>query len=149
MTRSADRLFGFFLLGLAAVFGGVGWGIVAPFSYDPLGPRPYPLLLAAVLAVMAVWMLLKPQAVKLPGGRMLAQVGLLIATLVFYQLSFRWLGFILSTSITVVLVARLFKGSWLQGLLTGVGMALVCYGLFNYVLEIPLPAGALFAGKGG
>jgi putative tricarboxylic transport membrane protein len=149
MTRTADRLFGFFLLGLAAVFGGVGWGIVAPFSYDPLGPRPYPLLLAAVLAVMAVWMLLKPQAVKLPGGRMLAQVGLLIATLVFYQLSFRWLGFILSTSITVVLVARLFKGSWLQGLLTGVGMALVCYGLFNYVLEIPLPAGALFAGKGG
>lgn len=149
MNRAADRLFGLFLLGLAAVFGGAGWGIVAPFSYDPLGPRPYPLLLAAVLAVMAVWMLLKPQAVKLPGGRMLAQGGLLIATLVFYQMTFRWLGFILSTSITVVLVARLFRGSWLQGLLTGIGMAVVCYGLFNYVLEIPLPAGSLFAGNGG
>lgn len=149
MNRMADRLFGLFLLGLAAVFGGAGWGIVAPFSYDPLGPRPYPLMLAAVLAVMAVWMLLKPQEVKLPGGRVLGQAGLLIATLVLYQMTFRWLGFILSTIIAVMLIARLFKGSWLQGLLTGVGLALACYGLFNTMLEIPLPAGMIFAGNGG
>jgi len=149
MNRAADRCFGLFLLAIAAVFGGLGWGIQAPFSYDPLGPRPYPLLLAGVLAVLALWMIFKPQEIRLPANQVLARGGMLIAILVFYQLSFRWLGFILATTISVALLARMFRGSWRQGLVSGLGLALACYGLFNYVLEIPLPAGVLFAGQGG
>lgn len=149
MNRTADRFFGLFLLAIAALFGGLGWGIQAPFSYDPLGPRPYPLLLAGILAALALWMIVKPQQVKLPAKPVLARGGMLIAILVFYQLSFRWLGFILATALCVTLLARMFRGSWLQGLVSGFGLALACYGLFNYVLEIPLPLGVIFTGQGG
>jgi len=149
MNRAADRFFGVFLLAIAAVFGGLGWGIQAPFSYDPLGPRPYPLLLAGVLAVLALWMIFKPQEVRLPANQVLARGGMLIATLVFYQLTFRWLGFMFSTVLCVALLARMFRGSWRQGLVSGVALALACYGLFNYVLEIPLPLGTIFSGQGG
>jgi len=149
MNRAADRIFGLFLLAIAAVFGGLGWGIQAPFSYDPLGPRPYPLLLAGVLAALALWMICKPQKVKLPDHQVLARGGMLVATLVLYQLTFRGIGFILATILCVTLLARMFRGSWRQGLVTGIGLALACYGLFNYVLEIPLPPGMLFTGQGG
>lgn len=149
MNRAADRIFGLFLLAIAAVFGGLGWGIQAPFSYDPLGPRPYPLLLAGVLAVLALWMIFKPHEVRLPARPVLTRGGMLIATLILYQLTFRWLGFIPSTILCVALLARMFRGSWRQGLVSGVGLALACFGLFNYVLEIPLPLGAIFSGQGG
>lgn len=149
MNRSIDRYFGLFLLAVAAVFGSVGWGIKAPFSYDPLGPRPFPLLLAGVLAVVALWIVFKPQEVKLPAPAMMGRAGLLVASLIFYQMTFRYLGFIVATAITVTLIARLFKGSWLQGVAAGIGLALACYGLFNTLLEIPLPLGRIFTGHGG
>ena len=40
----------------------VAWGFKAPFSYDPVGPRAYPLLLLALMGTAALWLLFKPKS---------------------------------------------------------------------------------------
>ena len=34
----------------------LAWGFEAPFAYDPVGPRAYPLLLLFLMACGALWL---------------------------------------------------------------------------------------------
>ena len=45
-----------FCAGLAVL----AWGFQAPFAYDPVGPRAYPLLLLTLMAAGSLWLLVKP-----------------------------------------------------------------------------------------
>jgi putative tricarboxylic transport membrane protein len=63
---------------------------------------------------------------------------------VFYLLTFRLLGFMLATTITAYAIARLVGSSWMEGLLTGLVIAIFFYGIFHFLLGVPLPLGALF-----
>ena len=54
------RLFAAVWLLVCAFLAVVAWGFQAPFSYDPVGPRAYPLLLLGLMAVAALWLLCKP-----------------------------------------------------------------------------------------
>ena len=44
-----DRILGVGALALAAFMTAAGWGIEAPFAYEPVGPRAFPLLLAGII----------------------------------------------------------------------------------------------------
>ena len=54
------RLFAAVWLLVCAFLAVVAWGFQAPFSYDPVGPRAYPLLLLTLMAAAALWLLCKP-----------------------------------------------------------------------------------------
>ena len=46
-----------------AVGAGMAWaaqGYAATISYEPVGPRAFPVLLAALMAVCGLWLLLRP-----------------------------------------------------------------------------------------
>jgi len=62
-----DRLFGVFLLclGLYVLYG--GFSLEVPFSYDPLGPTAFPIALGAVLVLLSLFVIAKPQNAKFPG----------------------------------------------------------------------------------
>ena len=129
-------------IGLAVV----AWGFKAPFSYDPVGPRAYPLLLLALMGTAALWLLFKPgvllQQLHLPS---LKRAVLCVLTLLSYALLFEPLGFIFSTALTVFLLGLLFTGRALPCLISGVLMGLLLFLLFDYVLDVPLPLGLLAA----
>lgn len=140
-----DRLFSLFLLLAALLYGVAALGIEVPFAYDPLGPKPVPVVLAGLLAVLAVLLLLRPLAAGQTARPAKSPIPYLLAMILFYQLTWTLLGFLLATTISVYMLSRLFNCSWMQGLMTALLVSVACYGLFNFILEIPLPLGALFS----
>lgn len=71
------------------------------------------------------------------------RVVLATLAIVVYALLFEVLGFTLATALMTVPVARLFGGSWKQGVITGLVMGVVLYLVFDRLLDVVLPAGLL------
>lgn len=136
-----DRLFGIFLMLIAAFIGGYGLTFDVPFSYDPLGPKAFPVILGAVLFLLAIFPVIKPEYIKTGSKSSILKGVFLVVCLVFYQLTFKFLGFLISTTITVYLISRIFKGKTVQSVIVAVVISLSVYVIFDIVLQIPLPLG--------
>lgn len=64
--------------------------------------------------------------------------------LIAYGLAIEHLGFILSSTVLFVMVARGFNSRrWLLNAATGVVLAIIVFAIFNYGLGLTLPAGVL------
>ncbi|WP_062228574.1 tripartite tricarboxylate transporter TctB family protein [Aureimonas frigidaquae] len=121
-----------------------GWGLVAPFAYEPVGPRAFPLLTAALIGICGLMLVLRPgpdEAPNAPG----VNVGIvsISAVLLAYAFFFQPLGFVLSTALMCVAVARIFGATWMQAGLTGVALSVGSFLLFDRLLDVVLPAGLL------
>jgi putative tricarboxylic transport membrane protein len=140
-----DRVFGVFLLllGVFVLYGGLM--LQVPFSYDPLGPKAFPIILGVLLSVLSVVVIVKPQATKFPGLNTELKTVLIVVLLVMYQVTFNVLGFLLSTTFLVFFIAKIFKGTTLQAFSAGIGVSLCVYGIFSFLLDVPLPVGSIFA----
>lgn len=141
-----DRLLGAASLLFAAFLAWFGVGLEAPFSYEPVGPRAFPLLLSILIGICGLVLTWKGgnRVDSNPPG-VNARILNLVCVLAFYAISFVWLGFIVSTSIMTVLVARLFGGSWPKSVAGGVLMSVLFYLLFDRALDVVLPSGLLGA----
>ncbi|MHC5350752.1 tripartite tricarboxylate transporter TctB family protein [Metapseudomonas furukawaii] len=137
------RIFAAVWLLVCAFLAVVAWGFQAPFSYDPVGPRAYPLLLLFLMATAAAWLLYKPgDAGNRPISWPLARkVTLCVLALAAYALLFEPLGFVLSTALVGFSLGLLFNGRPIPSLVSGVLMGVLLYGLFDYLLDVPLPLG--------
>jgi putative tricarboxylic transport membrane protein len=122
----------------------------AAFSYEPLGPRAFPLLLAAGLGLAGLWLLWRPTlgAETFKGIPWMPTLGCAGAILA-YAMLFQTLGFALATALMTVPVGMFFGGSWRQTLVGGVALGLVLFILFDKVLDVVLPVGPLAALPGG
>ncbi|WP_019560098.1 MULTISPECIES: tripartite tricarboxylate transporter TctB family protein [Caldimonas] len=142
-----DRVLGVFALLLAALLTWQGWGLEAPFSYEPVGPRAFPLLLAAVMALCGLWLLVRGRERAEPNPRGAnARIATMAALVAGYAAVFVSLGFIVSTALMAVFVGRLFGGRWHQCAIGGVGLGLGLYLLFDKVFDVVLPTGLLSFG---
>jgi putative tricarboxylic transport membrane protein len=140
----SDRIFGALMLLLAAAYMWTARGFDPGFMSDPLGPQTFPYLLGAVLAVTALYLLLRPDApAQWPDWRHLLQMGLVVVVLVAYAGLLEWLGFLIATTLTVLILGWRLGASLKTAALTGIGVSLAVYGLFDILLELPLPAGLL------
>ena len=140
----SDRLLGISALIFAALMAWFARGLQAPFSYEPVGPRAFPLLLALIIALCGAWLLLKHwrDAGKAPPTDWWRMA--LMACYVFgYALLFQFLGFILATALVTVLIGRLFGGTWIRLAIGGLSMGILFFILFDRVLDVVLPLGLL------
>jgi putative tricarboxylic transport membrane protein len=142
-----DRVLGVVALLFAALLAWQGWGLEAPFSYEPVGPRAFPLLLAGVIALCGLWLLLRgrERAEPNPPGAN-ARIAAMAALVAGYALVFVSLGFIVATALMAAFVGRLFGGHWHQCAIGGVGLGLGLYLLFDKVFDVVLPTGLLSFG---
>jgi putative tricarboxylic transport membrane protein len=160
-----ERLPGVVALVLAATLAWFGRGLVPPFSYEPIGPRAFPMLLAAGLAINGLWMLFAPsRAAKSEakpdenaaeaiihgrldegdGGSFFGRPVLItLVAILAYALFFEQLGFPVATALMTLVIGRIFGGSWLGGLAVGIGMGIGLHLLFDRLLDVTLPAGLL------
>ncbi|WP_108445181.1 tripartite tricarboxylate transporter TctB family protein [Halomonas denitrificans] len=142
----ADRLLGIVLIGLAAFVAVQAINLEVPFSYEPVGPRAFPLGLSILLAGLSLVLVVRPGADghwphKALALRLLLVLGLLLA----YAMLFTRLGFIPTSLLVVAALARLFGASNGKALITGVLLSAGSYVLFTEGLGIALPAGTWLA----
>ena len=137
-----DRMFGAVWVLLCAGLAVIAWGFQAPFAYDPVGPRAYPLLLLALLGAGALWLVFRPSLHQhLLTGKQSLRALLCIASLLAYALLFEPLGFIPSTALAAAGLGLLFGGRPLPCAISGVLMGVLLYTLFDLLLDVPLPLG--------
>ena len=139
-----DRTLGISALVIAALMTAYGYGLDAPFAYEPVDPKAFPLITAGIIAVCGLILTIRGGGVVPPAGSgvnraLLALAGCLLA----YALLFQPLGFIVSTTLLMMPIAMIFGARWWQGLLTGAVLAISSFLLFDRALAVVLPAGVL------
>lgn len=146
----SDRILGAVCVVAAAGMAWAAQSYAPAISYEPVGPRAFPRLLAGLMAIAGAWLIVKPTLVgnSLPSGS-LKLIGLSAVTVFIYALLFQVLGFTLATSLMAVPVGMAFGGNWKQSLAGGVGLGLGLFLLFDKLLDVVLPTGLLSFILGG
>ena len=145
------------ILGAACVVAsaGMAWAArdyAAAISYEPVGPRAFPLLLAGLMAAGGLWLVLRADAARrcrLPRRAAQARRRCARWPVLVYAVLFELLGFALATAVMAVPIGIAFGGSWKQSLAGGVGLGLALYLLFDKLLDVTLPTGLLSFVLGG
>ncbi len=128
------------------------------------GPGVFPLVVGAVLVVLAAWQLArelrnsKPQRAKEDDGESRKSIAALlqrnrgeakpffmIAFFIVYLLMVKWVGFFVSNFLFVIISSRLMgaKG-WGKPIALSTGINLFCYFLFVAWIRLSFPKGILF-----
>lgn len=139
-----DRTLGIAALVLAAFLTWHGYDLEAPFAYEPVGPKAFPLLVALIIALCGLRLVVKggnPADPNPPGAN--ARIGIMVGLVAGYAFLFQWLGFVIATAAMTILVGRLFGGTWLKSAIGGVVMSVGFFFLFDRVLDVVLPTGLL------
>lgn len=144
-----QRIFLASLLLVCGVLAIVAFGYRAPFSYEPVGPRAYPLLLLSLIMAGTVYLLIRPgqQAHVAEEERLdrhvLRKIAVCVALFTAFAAGYELIGFIVASFVFAVLMSRLYGGNWLASLLVGAGLSVGLYWLFDQVFDVPLPLGIL------
>jgi putative tricarboxylic transport membrane protein len=141
-----DRVLGVLAIALGAFLFWHGHDLEAPFSYEPIGPRAFPMLVATVITLCGVYLAIKggnPVASNGAGANW--RIALMVVVIAAYALLFQTLGFILATALVTIAIGRLFGGRWSRVVPAGLGVGLGFFLLFDRVFEVVLPTGVLGA----
>lgn len=148
----SDRILGAVCVVVGAGMAWAAQGYAAEISYEPVGPRAFPLLLSGLMVVCGAWLVVRPGAAA--GGaagegagtarwQNLKPLALAVLAIAMYVSLFQWLGFPLATALMALPVGMAFGGNWRQSLAAGVGMGVVLYLMFDKLLDVILPTGLL------
>lgn len=138
----SERVFGAMLLLLSIAGAYVGWGLKAPVSYEPVGPSTFPVLLFFLLGLCALGLMAtRRAATQWPAAHVLRRIAGMFIVILAYAWLFDRLGFVVSTFLMTVALARAFGGRWSQALAGALGMSLSLYLVFDRLLDVALPAG--------
>ncbi len=141
----SDRIFAPLLLLVAVGYALIASSLEVPFQYEPLGPKPWPILIAAIVAICAVIVLIRPDPEPhWPTGATLTRHGVLLIGLALYAILFEPLGFMLMTTVVCTVFALMLKAPVLWAGAFGLLMGVPGYYLWTRVLQLNLPAGTIF-----
>lgn len=141
----SDRIFA--ALWLALCLGGmvVAWQIQSEYSYEPVGPRPFPMAILGLMAICAVLMLFrKPDTIQWPASGTLKRLAALAVMMMLYGWLFETLGFAICTTLLTFGIGLLFGARWWAAVLSGGVMGWSLFYAFDHLLDVTLPAGSLF-----
>ena len=144
-----QRIFALILLAACAALAIMAWPYQAAFSYEPVGPRAYPLLMLGLMGLALLYLAFRPTPIVRKDDEpeldreTLTKIGVCVGLLLVFAATFESLGFILSSVLIGVPMARLYGGRWLHSAVIVVAMSLLLYWLFDYVMDVPLPLGLL------
>lgn len=141
-----DRVLGILAIAFGAFLFWFGHDLEAPFSYEPVGPRAFPMLVATVITLCGIWLAVKggnPVEPNSAGANW--RILLMVITVAAYALLFQTLGFVVATTLVTAAIGRLFGGAWIKVIVAGLGVGVGFFLLFDRVFEVVLPTGVLGA----
>lgn len=140
----SDRIFGIFGVLLAIGFALSALSIEESFLSDAVGPKAFPLIIAAVLGLASAAIALKPDADPAwPGLRRLAELAAAAVVLILYATLLPKLGFIIATALASAYLAWRLGSRPVESGIVGVGIALGIYAIFHLALGLSLARGPL------
>ena len=144
-----QRIFASVLLLVCVGLALMAWPYQAAFSYEPVGPRAFPLLMLGLMSLALVYMVIRPTPVVHSEDdpqldrETLNKIGICVVLLLIFAGLFEPLGFILSSMLIGIPMARLYGGRWLPSVVVTTLMAIGLYLLFDKLMDVPLPLGLL------
>ncbi|CAM8666322.1 Protein of unknown function DUF1468 [Comamonadaceae bacterium] len=146
----SDRLLGAVCIVASAAMAWAAQDYAAAISYEPVGPRAFPLLLSACMSLCGLWLVLRPaQGTGAFRGVPWTATALCAGAVLAYAILFQWMGFALATALMALPVGMAFGGSWRQSLAGGAGLGVALYLLFDKLLDVVLPIGPITVLLGG
>lgn len=141
------RIFSLLFIFLSLVLIYYGLDIKNTFSYEPLGPRPFPLVTLILIALCNVLLLFFSEHTKIqwPSVRLIRSLALLLLNLFCYALAFETLGFLLASMIFIFFTALIFGTRLVSALIFAILCSLALFYLFDICLQITLPLGEIFS----
>jgi putative tricarboxylic transport membrane protein len=127
----------------------MAWPYQAPFSYEPVGPRAFPLLMLGLMGLALLYMVFRPAPIVHSEDdpqldrETLIKIGICVVLLLVFAGTFEPLGFIVSSILIGIPMARLYGGRWLPSVVIISLMSVGLYLLFDKVMDVPLPLGLL------
>lgn len=122
------------------------WNFEAPISYDPVGPKAFPILLMGLITFSAVYLTVRPAIMFEPvelgwTKHLLSKLVMCALALTIYAVIFEFFGFVIATLLVTIALGKLFGGKTIPTVITGVVLSFSTYYLFDRVLDVPLPLG--------
>lgn len=138
----SDRIFGIFGLLFAGLVVWATGRIEESFIQDPLGPKAFPLVIAALIALSAGVMLVKPDPEPAwPALKKWLEMAITVGVMVAYALILPELGFVLSSTALASFMVWRLGGTPLQSAVGGLAMSAGIYLVFTYGLSLSLARG--------
>lgn len=135
------------LLGLAVGAEATTFDVL--FRTDPVGPKALPLLSAGIFVVSGLVLALRPgRAREWPDRPVLLRMLGAVAAFGLYAFLLEPVGFVVATTLAVGALSMLFGGPWKRSFGAALGLSVVLWYLFVWVLSLPLPLGALWEAVG-
>jgi len=126
----------------------LAYGYTAPIAYDPIGPRPYPILIFSLLALGTLVVTFRPaQFTKIIdlgfNKAIIRNLILCVIALLVYGMFFESLGFPVATTLMSFAVGLLFDGKPVKTFIFSVIISIALFILFDLFLDVKLPLGLL------
>ena len=138
----SDRIFGVFGLLLAIGFAISAFAIEESFLSDAVGPKAFPLIVAAILGVSSLVIALRPDAEpSWPTLGRFVEIFAAVVVMVLYAELLPVAGFVFSTAFAAAYLSWRLGSSIIGALATGVGASVGIYVIFHLVLGLSLARG--------
>ena len=138
----SDRVLGVACLLLSAFYIFMATQIQTSFITDYLGPKFFPILIACLLAIAAIFPIIKPDPdPDWPGLGRLVEIIFAVAVMVAYTYALPVVGFVLSTAITSGILSWRLGAKPIAAAIAGVSISVGIYVVFHLVLQLSLARG--------
>jgi len=138
----SDRIFG-----VVGILLSIGYALSAlvieeSFLSDAVGPKAFPLIIAAILGLSSAVIALRPDAdPHWPALGRLAEVAAAVVVLILYSELLPVAGFVIATAFAAAYLAWRLGSSAIEAILVGVGTSVGIYVIFHLVLGLSLARG--------
>lgn len=138
----SDRVFGVFGILLAIGFAISALAIEESFLSDAVGPKAFPLIIAAILGLSSAVIALRPDVEPhWPALPRLVEIGAAVVVMALYAEFLPVVGFVLATAVAAAYLAWRLGSVPLEALFVGIGTSGGIYVIFHLLLGLSLARG--------
>lgn len=138
----SDRIMGLFGLLFAGIMFWATGQIEESFIQDPLGPKAFPSLITALIAISSVIMIIRPDANPAwPPLKKWLELIITVGVMVAYGAILPELGFVLSSILMAAFMIQRLGGTVVQSLVAGTLTSVGIYFVFGFGLQLSLAKG--------
>ena len=142
---ASDRIFGLVMAVIALAYIASAFQIQTSFLSDPVGPKTFPVMIGAIGALSAMFLVFRPDPdPQWPAAKTFGALAIAVIVLVLYAYSLRPLGFLLPTAIAAAVLSYQISPRPKYATIVGIGLSAGLFVIFRFALGlglVPFPRG--------